>query len=153
MVELYGGAVTTTLPKGIVDVSELRQVPDTQEVFILEDGEKDISIIFDLLEQVPTKDTIEALKIHIDDALETNLFTIIEEVLLKNLESKITTCYVKTDNLISVLSLIRLNKVETDVVITMNVADTDIDLVMGKYYEMFKNAGEDYKIENWDLFG
>ncbi|CUM45032.1 uncharacterized protein AC631_01374 [Debaryomyces fabryi] len=152
MVELYGGAVTTTLPVGIVDVSDMRQVPDNQEVFIIEEGDKDISIIFDLLEQVDAQDINTALKMHIDDMLETNQFTMIEEIALKFLDTKIHTCYVNSNNSIHLISLIRLSKVETDIVISMHVASSDINFVKDKYYGVFKAAGQNYNIKNWDLF-
>ena len=152
MVELYGGAVITNLPVGIVDVSDMRQVPDNQEVFIIEEGDKDISIIFDLLEQVDAQDINTALKMHIDDMLETNQFTMIEEIDLKFLDTKIHTCYVNSNNSIHLISLIRLSKVETDIVISMHVASSDINFVKDKYYGVFKAAGQNYNIKNWDLF-
>lgn len=153
MVDLYGGAVTTVLPEGIVDVSNIRQVPDTQEVFIIEDGEKDVSIIFDLLEQVSSSDVKEALRIHIDDILESNDYTMLEERFLKTLNTNIYTCYVNTKNLTTLVSLIRLDKVQTDVVISMNANESDIDVVKDKYYGIFKAACDNYNVRNWDLFG
>lgn len=152
MFELYGGAVTTVLPAGIVDVSDMRQVPDNQEVFIIEDGDKDVSIIFDLLEQVDVQDINAALRMHIDDMLETSQFTMIEEIDLKVLNTKIHTCYVNSKSSIHLVSLIRLNKVETDIVISMHVGESDIEAVMDKYYGIFKVAGENYNIKNWELF-
>lgn len=152
MVELYGGAVTTTLPAGIVDVSDMRQVPDNQEVFIIEDGDKDVSIIFDLLEQVGTDDINSALRMHIDDMLEINKYIMIEEMDLKALNTKIFTCYVNSNNSIHLVSLIRLSEVETDIVISMHVCESDINVVMDKYYSIFKTAGENYNVKNWDLF-
>ncbi|KAG8349165.1 putative Ran interacting Mog1 protein [Trypanosoma vivax] len=46
-VPLYGGAITCTLPLSMVDVSELRQVPDTQEVYT--EVETGTCVIFELL--------------------------------------------------------------------------------------------------------
>jgi hypothetical protein len=45
--QLYGGAITTALPSRFVDVSQMRQVPDHQEVYV--DMNSDQSIIFELL--------------------------------------------------------------------------------------------------------
>ncbi|PLW52060.1 hypothetical protein PCASD_02068 [Puccinia coronata f. sp. avenae] len=39
-VQLFGGAIVIDLPPNIVDVSTFRQVPDTQEVFIINPKEK-----------------------------------------------------------------------------------------------------------------
>jgi hypothetical protein len=69
---LYGGAITSTLPQGLLDASDLRQVPDTQEVFLnpsentsnYEELVKDDSIIFDLMEALETKNAVDALKEH-----------------------------------------------------------------------------------------
>jgi len=33
-VELYGGAITTVVPPGFIDASTLREVRDTQEVYV-----------------------------------------------------------------------------------------------------------------------
>eukprot|EP00053_Salpingoeca_punica_P011924 m.106335 g.106335 ORF g.106335 m.106335 type:complete len:193 (+) comp15815_c3_seq1:65-643(+) len=45
--QLFGGAFTLRLPRRFEDVSELRQIPDTQEVFA--DGRTDQSVIVELL--------------------------------------------------------------------------------------------------------
>lgn len=69
VVDLYGGAMQCSLPKGMLDVSKLRQVPDTQEVFV--SANKDESIIFDLLEYVNLPD-MEAVRMHIEQIAECN---------------------------------------------------------------------------------
>ncbi|KEG14447.1 Ran-binding protein [Trypanosoma grayi] len=46
-VELFGGAITCALPTTAVDVSEFRQVPDTQEVYA--EAETGMCIIVELL--------------------------------------------------------------------------------------------------------
>ncbi|KAK9896024.1 Mog1p/PsbP-like protein [Cystobasidium minutum MCA 4210] len=48
--DLFGGALTTSLPGNVMDASDFRQVPDTQEVFLSEDS--DNSIIFEILQVV-----------------------------------------------------------------------------------------------------
>ncbi|KAL4574198.1 hypothetical protein LXL04_021024 [Taraxacum kok-saghyz] len=45
---LFGGAVSTTFPLRFEDVSNIREVPDHQEVFV--DPARDESLIFELLE-------------------------------------------------------------------------------------------------------
>ncbi|GJN88385.1 hypothetical protein Rhopal_001351-T1 [Rhodotorula paludigena] len=47
---LYGGAITASVPANYVDASDLRQVPDTQEVFLAPDS--DLSYIVEVLELV-----------------------------------------------------------------------------------------------------
>ncbi|KAI8622709.1 hypothetical protein BC830DRAFT_1052748, partial [Chytriomyces sp. MP71] len=45
---LFGGAISLLLPNGYVDASQLRQVPDNQEVFV--SSTDNSSIIVELLE-------------------------------------------------------------------------------------------------------
>ncbi|CAI9096622.1 OLC1v1032813C1 [Oldenlandia corymbosa var. corymbosa] len=45
---LFGGAITSTFPLRFTDVSNIRQVPDHQEVFV--DPSRDESLIFELLD-------------------------------------------------------------------------------------------------------
>lgn len=81
-VELYGGAITTVLPEGFLDVSVLREVPDTQEVYVnsrdpasavANDGlGYNESIILDLLQRVPVENDREALDFHLKEIGELN---------------------------------------------------------------------------------
>jgi hypothetical protein len=45
--QLFGGAITMSIPKTFEDISKLRQVPDNQEVFI--DMHSDMSLIVEIL--------------------------------------------------------------------------------------------------------
>ncbi|KNE70372.1 hypothetical protein AMAG_14512 [Allomyces macrogynus ATCC 38327] len=49
---LFGGAIETTLPGGLIDVSTLRQVPDNQEVYVDQapTGSDSVSVVIELLE-------------------------------------------------------------------------------------------------------
>ncbi|GLI71467.1 hypothetical protein VaNZ11_016694 [Volvox africanus] len=49
---LWGGAVTCVVPTRMVDVSDIRQVPDNQEVFM--DAEANQTIIFEIVEHDET---------------------------------------------------------------------------------------------------
>ncbi|KAK5114278.1 hypothetical protein LTR62_002529 [Meristemomyces frigidus] len=70
---LFGGAITCLLPIIYSDVSEIRQVPDTQEVWL--DTEGFTSVVFDILERVDAPMTagtggnpdLAALKVHLED--------------------------------------------------------------------------------------
>eukprot|EP00898_Chlorokybus_atmophyticus_P001503 jgi/Chlat1/2353/Chrsp17S00178 len=48
---LFGGAMQCVLPDRLVDVSQLRDVPDNQEAFV--DAQRDHSVIVEILEHVP----------------------------------------------------------------------------------------------------
>lgn len=65
-VELYGGAIKSSIPTGFVDVSNFRQVPDTQEVFVCDTEGYDDSVVFDIMERVEGDD-VEAVKEHLNE--------------------------------------------------------------------------------------
>ncbi|KAF8352361.1 Mog1p/PsbP-like protein, partial [Amanita rubescens] len=62
IVPLFGGAILVTTPADLVDASDFRQVPDTQEVFMYPDSE--ISIIVEILQSVEPAGGIEAVRYH-----------------------------------------------------------------------------------------
>ncbi|KAL8293033.1 hypothetical protein RQP46_000727 [Phenoliferia psychrophenolica] len=73
-VELYGGAITTELPSHLRDASELRQVPDSQEVWL--DNDSNLSFILEVVELVtesgPADDQQAALRFHFDSLAHDN---------------------------------------------------------------------------------
>ncbi|KZV70487.1 Mog1p/PsbP-like protein [Peniophora sp. CONT] len=68
--DLFGGAITATLPTSLIDASDLRQIPDTQEVFL--SPTSDVSIILEILESVPATDLIDAAKYHFNSLAHDN---------------------------------------------------------------------------------
>jgi len=58
------------LPDGLVDASDFRQVPDTQEVYLLNDA--DISFIIEILERVAPDDGNEAARFHFESLAHDN---------------------------------------------------------------------------------
>ena len=65
---LYGGALSAALPDTFKDVSEIRQVPDNQEVYL--DAEGFTSVVFDILERVDAGHDEEAMNVHLGEVLE-----------------------------------------------------------------------------------
>ncbi|KAI9680752.1 MAG: multicopy suppressor of ts gsp1 [Caeruleum heppii] len=60
--------MTVEIPENYIDASTIREIPDTQEVFLLRDGFS--SIIFDLTERVTEAATDEqALRFHFSDVV------------------------------------------------------------------------------------
>lgn len=58
---LYGGAISVQLPAGLLDASNIRPVPDTQEVFVSATPDSLVtSVIVDLLECVDA-DTLDGI--------------------------------------------------------------------------------------------
>ncbi|KIY68709.1 Mog1p/PsbP-like protein [Cylindrobasidium torrendii FP15055 ss-10] len=68
--ELFGGAITALAPTNLIDASEIRQVPDTQEVLLYPDS--DVSIIVEVLERVQPSDYREAAKFHFGSLAHDN---------------------------------------------------------------------------------
>lgn len=179
---LYGGAVAADLPSNLIDASQLREIPDTQEVFILESNQNvpnlDLSIIFDLLESVQANTIEEILQIHIKEISEdTKTVSATYQTIHNTSLNKDTyfTYFVqnspKKDKfaLVTLISLIQLERADTDVLISVNVPFLDLDGTksqeelerelsesgspIGKGYKLLKDATTSYTVKDWSLFG
>ncbi|CAH0017508.1 unnamed protein product, partial [Clonostachys rhizophaga] len=187
---LYGGAIVADLPEHFADVSKIRQVPDNQEVWIDEDGFT--SIIFDITERVgepgsgPEIDG-RAMTTHLEDLVgddrdtlkiwntaETE-FTRLEEgipayTLISTQSPKVGASKEggsSPDFTAIIMTIIRLEKQKTDILITVNVPhikgeydEEDVDLELGKQGKLIGDAVEysariwqSFKIKDWSLFG
>lgn len=129
---LYGGAVTTYIPKGFLDGSLLREVPDTQEVYVngrqpneqYDDGlGTEESIVVDLLEQVDEADLGMALRTHVAEIMTFNGSNSQGREFAR--EAPVgdhgKACLAVEKNLILCVGLVRWAEVDTDVLITINV--------------------------------
>ncbi|KAG8720014.1 hypothetical protein FRC08_001373 [Ceratobasidium sp. 394] len=67
---LFGGAIDIDLPADLLDASDLRQVPDTQEVFLATDS--DVSVVIEILERVEPDEPAQAAKFHFDSLAHDN---------------------------------------------------------------------------------
>ena len=65
--DLYGGAVAVALPKDLIDVSDLRQVPDHQEVFLSPTNLT--SITFEINQYVEKQNDTAAMHFHFEDVI------------------------------------------------------------------------------------
>ncbi|KAJ0114379.1 hypothetical protein N8I77_003240 [Diaporthe amygdali] len=186
--KLFGGALECDLPEQFADVSTLRQVPDAQEVFIDKDGFT--SIIFDITERVGgpgSSDEIDgkALTTHLEELVGTDVDTVkvwnSTETVFSKLDPKIpayTLIATQTpppdpssrsaapDFTAIILTLLRLEKESTDILITVNVPhikgeydDEEVDLQLGKQGKLIGAAVEDaariwetFKVKDWNLF-
>lgn len=181
MVELYGGAISSEVPSDAIDVSTFRQIPDTQEVYLLEKPTGlDQSLIFDLLVRVDAESLAEVVAVHLDDILDgpasqiapiesfTNVHLGCEthSFLVKPGPTKVESSEAK---LFMLLVILRIEKVETDVVVTMNVpvemaevtAETfqkELDDILsgtstiGSAYSVIKTASSSLRVLDWALF-
>lgn len=175
--------MATELPSNAIDVSQIREIPDTQEVFILEskqnDPKLDQSIIFDLLESVKADTVEEILQLHIkeisDDVEQptTSHQTIRNDSLSQD---AYFTFFIQNSpkhdkySLVTLIGLIQLKKVETDVLISVNVPIipleheiltqegierdlSDASTPIGEGYKLLKSATANYFVKDWQLFG
>jgi hypothetical protein len=72
--ELFGGAITVQVPADFQDMSQIRPVPDHQEIFVKLDSIE--SIMFSVLEYVDTtkaKTDEDAIKYHLDDIMDAEV--------------------------------------------------------------------------------
>ncbi|EDU45890.1 Mog1 domain containing protein [Pyrenophora tritici-repentis] len=135
---LYGGAITVDLPSSFADASQIRQIPDNQEVYLDNSGYS--SIVVEILEYVDKSSDEEALQYHFADLVDgtDDATTVVEQVgaSMKSLPSTplLTLSFVQTPPSINPhpnrktpeytfihLLLLRLKEQETDILITINV--------------------------------
>ncbi|KAM4039428.1 ran guanine nucleotide release factor [Anomaloglossus baeobatrachus] len=67
---LFGGAMSAVLPRNAQDVSDLREVPDNQEVFV--HPHTDQSLIVELLEYQEGMSDPDAARYHFEDVAASN---------------------------------------------------------------------------------
>ncbi|EMD00343.1 hypothetical protein BAUCODRAFT_64329 [Baudoinia panamericana UAMH 10762] len=140
LTNLFGGAVQCPLPATFADVSEIRRVPDNQEVWLDTNGLT--SVVFDILERVDGMSDVDALQFHLDDITEESGAEIDGEVtvLMKGevrFQKQGTKAYGllatslpgekqrgrdnEPDFVALLLLLVRLVEQATDLIITVNV--------------------------------
>ncbi|KAL1675089.1 hypothetical protein EV122DRAFT_268788 [Schizophyllum commune] len=68
--DLFGGAITARTPANLIDASDLRQIPDTQEVFLYPDSSA--SIIVEILQRVEPSHYDAAIRFHFDSLAHDN---------------------------------------------------------------------------------
>ncbi|KAI1099846.1 Mog1p/PsbP-like protein [Jackrogersella minutella] len=188
---LYGGALICDLPASFADVSAIRQVPDNQEVYIDKDGFT--SIIFDITERFGKPGTSPeidgaALTAHLEDLVGDDIdrakvwnttptlfsrldkdipaYTLIATVSPQGADAGDGRSSTKTDFTAIILTLVRLEREKTDLLITINVPhikgeydDEDVDLQLGKQGKLIGDAvdyaskiWETFKVKDWGLF-
>ncbi|GMM59173.1 Ran GTPase-binding protein [Maudiozyma humilis] len=143
---LYGGAITTVIPGGFLDASLVREVPDTQEVYVnsRQAGEESTfgdglglneSVIVDLLQQVDARDDRAALDVHIEEIASLNQADSLHVQQHETLGPHTQVCVCVEDALkwgkrseketvVVCTGLLRLPDVQTDVVCSVNVPVT-----------------------------
>ncbi|KAI2635572.1 Mog1p/PsbP-like protein [Hypomontagnella submonticulosa] len=191
---LFGGALVCDLPSNFADVSLIRQVPDNQEVYIDKDGFT--SIIFDINERVGGPGSGaeidgRALTAHLEELVGDDLERVkvwnTTPTLFSRLDDDIPAytliatssprrpdpaaaedkqAEIKTNFTAIILTLVRLEREKTDLLITINVPhirgeydEEDVDLELGKQGKLIGDAvdyaakiWETFKVKDWGLF-
>ncbi|KAI0736883.1 Mog1p/PsbP-like protein [Fomitopsis betulina] len=172
--QLFGGAITVTLPTSLIDASELRQVPDTQEVFLYPDSI--ISIIVEILQCVKPTEAANIVKFHFDslahdnDAIEKSVLEISQPtgegsgnppslpITLRGTQLVRKFNQTIPDELQILLAVYRLQEQNVDLVFSMNVpmktsdgaTTTADDFAAAR--ETFSTAVESLRIVDYGLF-
>ncbi len=137
---LFGGALSAVLPHSATDISELREIPDNQEVFA--HAHTDQSLIVELVEYQSQVADQDAARYHFEDiagsnkALEPGAFEVTSVVPLPKSELSLSACSCawtltgtqcvskfneEARNTVTLhLGLFRLPQFSTDVLITFN---------------------------------
>ncbi|KAH7085633.1 hypothetical protein BKA63DRAFT_560271 [Paraphoma chrysanthemicola] len=174
---LYGGAMTVDLPSAFADTSQIREVPDHQEVYLDTNGYS--NIVIEILEYVDKNSDEEALQYHFADLVDgTGDETTVlkqEKCVFKNLGDKLALGLTfnqtpapappgrKTPEFVYIhLLLLRLKEQGTDIMVTVNIPHYKgeyEEAKKGKETALMKDSGairekvlETLKVVEWGLF-
>lgn len=164
MVELFGGAISVPLPPDVIDVSNFRQVPDNQEVFLIERGDNpqnDKSLIIEILETPQTPLIKLALRLHVSDLIEQEPETIKEDdIKYKVVDNKQLggTNYMLVYNyqqITIIIGVIRIESHSTDILVSMNVKKNNVANLdcPSSDVAIVQKVVESLTINDWHLFG
>ncbi|KAF2031861.1 Mog1p/PsbP-like protein [Setomelanomma holmii] len=174
---LYGGAITVHLPSAYADTSQIREVPDHQEVYLDTNGYS--SVVIEILEYVHKNSNDEALQYHFADLVDGmgDSTTILKQdkVVFKELSDKpaLALTFIqtpvpalpsrKTPEFVYIhLLLLRLKEQGTDVMVTVNVPHYKgeyEEAAEGQETQLMKDGGlvmegvlQTFKVVEWGLF-
>ncbi|KAJ4835489.1 hypothetical protein Tsubulata_015478 [Turnera subulata] len=173
---LFGGAISSAFPLRFQDVSNIRQVPDNQEVYV--DPNRDESLIFELLEfkhDVPDNGSAAWFLQDLANEQDAEGFTLLEQsgvveirgLRYRNIPATMSTAIGQ----MVYLANLRLKEVGTDVLVTSYepilinpLSETASTVGAGAavsaaqsgflpMVEVFKLAVSTFKVNSWSLFG
>lgn len=164
---LYGGAISSVIPPHYLDASDLRQVPDNQEVYVGDGAPQaegsvsaEESLVFDLLEQITHVDDLgEAAECHLNEITALNgadqYHILLEPRPLNNVSGLPTSLLVgvepalkwgkvapnkhETPLLVIVLALVRIARANTDFIVSYNLPIVDTTLLHELHVTIEKN--------------
>jgi len=169
---LFDGAITIELPTGLVDASDLRQVPDTQEVFLATDS--DVSVVIEILERVAPDEPDQVAKFHFDSLAHDNeaVSSVVEVIntptvqpsplvlsVLQGIQVVPKFNRTRSDTVKILLAVYRVLDKRIDLVLTFNIpiqaekAGSAVDEAgLKKWVEAFEGAVSSFKIVDYGLF-
>ncbi|OAL46271.1 Mog1p/PsbP-like protein [Pyrenochaeta sp. DS3sAY3a] len=175
---LYGGAITVDLPSGTHTnhlYSQIRQVPDHQEVYL--DAEGYSSIVVEILEYVNKPSDEEALQYHFADLVDGtgDATTLVNQgrAQIKN-NPVLSLTFIQTPQNPNPrrkepefayihLLLLRLKEQGTDILVTINIphyrGEYEKPIQEGQETKLMKDSAvvkekvlESFQIKDWNLF-
>ncbi|KAF8638490.1 hypothetical protein AX16_010473 [Volvariella volvacea WC 439] len=174
--DLYGGALNVRTPtdQELIDASELRQVPNSQEIFLYRHSA--VSIIIEVLQSVDPSDNYDAIKFHFsslahdNDSKDTviNSTSIIlndrgdrtpSAIILDGLQRVPKFNSTTPDEVRILMALYRVPQHKVDIVVTFNIpvrsdsGDAVPESERPKYLNDFDVFARSLRILDFDLFG
>ncbi|KAH6637681.1 hypothetical protein C7974DRAFT_146281 [Boeremia exigua] len=176
---LYGGAITVDLPSNFADTSQIREVPDHQEVYLDTNGYA--SIVVEILEYQEKGSDDEALQYHFADLVDeedsTNILEQGHAVMAKlNNKPVYTLKFIQTpppdtnpgrkvpEFVYIHLMLLRLKEQGTDLMVSVNIphypgeyeksknGEDEVTPLMKEGELMKDKILESFEIKEWGLF-
>ncbi|CDH56151.1 ran guanine nucleotide release factor-like [Lichtheimia corymbifera JMRC:FSU:9682] len=178
---LYGGAISCPVGNSFLDVSNVRQVPDNQEVFVDMDTQQ--SLIIELLEPVEAvnediarfhfqqlADDNEATEAHVNSVIKLDSKTAVPRLpsdttivhMLRGTQkvAKFNEAKDMAYNTVEIrMAVVRLAQVETDLVISINApilvapGSTDQATTAANVEQHIEAILSQLQVNDWSLFG
>ena len=165
--QLFGGAITINLPSSFKDVSEMRPVPDHQEIFC--DTSSDHSLSVEIVEMGPPDDVAA---FYLRDWMELNdasaaasdashaEATIDSSHLTESISSQCNAYYSSSQVLVAGatkvlvrLAVLRLERVASDLLITHNIPQSDqLQGTIASADSLLLKAISTLAVKDWSLF-
>jgi hypothetical protein len=174
--DLFGGAIVSRLPDNFADISQFREVPDHQEVFV--ENESDASIIIELFDYDSDLSDDQAIRHYFDDLAKFNEAVhyvvhsdniVTEEMFAPLIPPQFTRIALigqqsvskfrdrpdaVVDEVYVILVLIRLKNVGTDLLVSLNIPIKDEELAQKSpdFDVSLLHINMLMEMENCDLF-
>ncbi|KAF8803553.1 Mog1p/PsbP-like protein [Phlegmacium glaucopus] len=140
--DLFGGAITAQTVPTLIDASDLRHVPNTQEVFMYPDSS--VSIIVEILQRVESSTGDGAIRLHFDSLAHDNSAQSVEieetceirndrgnntppAMVLKGVQFIPKFNLTVADKVRILMALFRVESKAVDVVVTFNIPVVSVD--------------------------